>query len=811
MLKTFGFSEELTHCNTLVRCGGSMEGMLTVFEKGFSDVPDFDLDLSEYLEGVLVRHPVAPPTVDSFTFKKQTWYKLFENVTVNAKSRAGHPFEAGQLSDDKTVLLALLDSETIYDFFYKQKMTADEVFDLLVDAKPELLTLRLQNKIDTYKKENLLTKTRPYYIFPIALKLFIMAFSQNFKTSVGFWETEKECAQSSECMLGFSWMHGGAERLFTRMVNAAPGELHIHSYSDDSTVYVIDGGVIKHVAIDCSHMDASHRKCHMDLKDKYDEHRIRMYGGNDVDVEVYRFINKCALVNLVNSTTSDIFLKRWGLSSGHPETTNYNAVVSAAASELLHREWKEGKFTFETFEDFVDLMPHLLREKMGLVVKASRDSVVTSPRFLNPGMVFKIGFLSQNIGCVEMGPERVIVPFPSTNKLASSYAFSYVPAKGPEMWDQKMGQKIGICITGGFYYPTFYKMLSSDYNGLITARASIKGFSAKEKVFNMGEMGEIFGEAAHAYDYNELYRHDWSTSFAPWEFYVRLFQEKPQWGEEVKRAPPPVSGTRKAKLSLKSIATTTAGKARPAKTPAQQEEQERKEKARALFNKVRTETHKSSEVTKTPEKAPTAEKVQKPTKSERKDEKKKEGIAQKAKPQPDPKADASVEKYRRAGVRMDIYNKLPRERGDMPPHLNEEDVNDALRFMLANESIVLVEGIYHRKKDAPQKNEISVNPNVLMTQHPTPKDIVVAFKEANVSANSPAPKVANPPSKRPEYKGRTFKSLDDAFEYFIELVEAGHADTKTLLKVFGARFKDIRKRAKEAGYVYKEGRGFFEE
>lgn len=134
-------------------------------------------------------------------------------------------------------------STTFADVAPDALMRAKSYYVLLSEKGPNALIQRmqdqatsyeglviLQSKRDIYKRDEYKTKARPYYITPSAIKVLAACIIKPYKLSLHTFLTHPDSMNA----VGFSWAHGGAEKLVKWAYGKRPpGVLAAASWGDD--------------------------------------------------------------------------------------------------------------------------------------------------------------------------------------------------------------------------------------------------------------------------------------------------------------------------------------------------------------------------------------------------------------------------------------------------------------------------------------------------------------------------------------------------------------------------------------------------
>jgi len=168
---------------------------------------------------------------------------LLKDITVTKSSSAGPPFYKPKYQVMDEIQQAL--SEIV-------QAISDGTIESYFKEHEEMLIGECKNKMDRYDMNKVHVKTRPYFSFSSPVCFLISVIAQNFCGALKLFSEEGSNAY------GFSWAHGGGERIRKWMVSCKKGEMKFIAYGDDiKLVYRDSDGVLWEVNPDFVQMDGS--------------------------------------------------------------------------------------------------------------------------------------------------------------------------------------------------------------------------------------------------------------------------------------------------------------------------------------------------------------------------------------------------------------------------------------------------------------------------------------------------------------------------------------------------------------------------
>lgn len=169
---------------------------------------------------------------------------LLDLIDINRTSNSGPPFFQPKWKCFDKILKVIGD--------LVKAGNRDEV-DNFLEQNMELLLAECKNKEDRYKLEEVLDKTRPYFCFSSPVMLLVSILSQHFCRALKLFYQHGECVNA----YGFSWAHGGGNKLWKWIESTEEGQVKYCVYGDDVKLVWRKDGVLYHANPDFKFMDSS--------------------------------------------------------------------------------------------------------------------------------------------------------------------------------------------------------------------------------------------------------------------------------------------------------------------------------------------------------------------------------------------------------------------------------------------------------------------------------------------------------------------------------------------------------------------------
>lgn len=173
---------------------------------------------------------------------------VMQGLKITPTSSAGFPY----CRNNRDSMVDMFES-VLPQFVEALKGTAEE-FKTYREKYPELFLVEIKNKVDRYKVEELLEKTRPYVCLPMHIKLLCSVLCQYFQLSFSTFDLSPKSSNA----YGFSGAHGGLTRFYHWMLDTKRNKMKYTCYGDDTCIVYRDrDGVLWRIDPDFQQMDGS--------------------------------------------------------------------------------------------------------------------------------------------------------------------------------------------------------------------------------------------------------------------------------------------------------------------------------------------------------------------------------------------------------------------------------------------------------------------------------------------------------------------------------------------------------------------------
>lgn len=346
-------------------------------------------------------------TLDSNIEKLPDWnmdiYEAVETVRTSFVSSAGAPYWRAK-------------SEVV------EAMT-DGVLPLIIEAylhnerndllrqNPELFLCAVKNKDDRY--EDPVAKTRPYVSLPWHFQALFSVLCQPFCASLQLFCDDPSGRNRNA--YGYSFAHGGAEKLHKFATSTKEGEIRYCVYGDDVDLFYRFNGVLYQVCPDFKQMDGSvdHRTIEYTIDWIYNSFK-RAHGESPFWKNICQEWKSMATNPFFIVEGEMVYRKKSsdGLMTGVVGTTLFDTVKSVLAYESLISHLKQrtkiGGAMKINDEDFVT---KFFLDNHGLVIKEGTWN--PTPYNEDPnhiGEITELKFLGQTITRYRLESQTVIAP-----------------------------------------------------------------------------------------------------------------------------------------------------------------------------------------------------------------------------------------------------------------------------------------------------------------------------------------------------------------------------------------------------------------
>jgi len=279
----------------------------------------------------------------------QTISDLLSNIKITRTSGGGPPFfQPKYLCFPK--ILAALDQIV-------ESITRGDIDEFLKEHHSFLLA-ECKNKADRYEVEKLNRKTRPYFSFSAPIQLLFSTICQPFCTALKTFDIDPSSANA----YGFSWAHGGGDRLWHWIRGVEEGGIRFMAYGDDAKIVWRKGGILWEVNPDVEQMDGSVDSGTAELTVEMVRRAYEgKFGKNDFFTSLCALWRRLAVAGEFLVTGTKVYTSKNGLRSGVVGTTLFDTVKLVGSLMVL----KQAKLDLSKS----GVACKFLRETCGLVIK----------------------------------------------------------------------------------------------------------------------------------------------------------------------------------------------------------------------------------------------------------------------------------------------------------------------------------------------------------------------------------------------------------------------------------------------------------
>jgi hypothetical protein len=396
-------------------------------------------------------------------------------LPINRKATIGFPFD-NEKKEDKWMLaifelyqqlLAKMNDITGSDEERSAKIIKYDVLN------PITTTMKLKNKTQIYKREELLTKVRPYYVLPGHLGF---AFgSIHYILNKG-----TDCSPESDtwAMCGHSWTNKGADRLMRQMTTPEKWKQTVFAkiYSDDGHVaFVGVDGNVYFIAFDIKFHDLSLNKNWAPVIENYLKDTLLTNDGKPIYDRAY---SNLITYNVQKAFISSVLLpkdlltvKKSGFSSGINGTTNMGSIPTVymldEVVQNMERRYPMKEFPPEEFgEELIKVFAYYgstIKEGTQKAYKIKydeREDTITDFKILGQYLMrIKIPDTEELIWVNIPDPEPLFCALVRPTK--RFYGKENTPINRKKF---AMERILGICVSGGYLHPPIYDICKEYWN-----------------------------------------------------------------------------------------------------------------------------------------------------------------------------------------------------------------------------------------------------------------------------------------------------------------------------------------------------------
>lgn len=430
---------------------GSLGGLINRIVTALDDVPDVDVTkltfdgtadatrVAQLFPTTLTVHAKIEPTEDLTAL----WTRQEDRVDINFAAAPGMPVKKGtkEQSFEQDVSIA--------NAFLKACATKNSLI-AFQQAHPDYFVLLLKNKTDVYKRSELTTKTRPYFVWPSFLNYIITSIMEPVVKGMDVF-TENFDSWNA---YGLSWARGGADKLI-RWASSAysqPNHRRVCVYGDN--ILVAEGlaeGEFILKAFDIAHLDFTVHSASLAgvvryIRDAYKKSGIPLpqVWSNSLEVWKSMYVNANFMIE---GSLAGASIKHWGKSGG-VGTTLVNTLVVGFVLDKVLKKYK-GSLDMATLTKL--LVPYGMKIKEEFISQVINIDEVSKS---DHDIVVHLGFLGMDL-VFHAGYQHWFPVLPMEKLfISASYRKKSPPANLEPVYD--LTRMSGLTYVGAWYYPHLY-------------------------------------------------------------------------------------------------------------------------------------------------------------------------------------------------------------------------------------------------------------------------------------------------------------------------------------------------------------------
>lgn len=402
------------------------------------------------------------PDVANIDFEDFDWVVVKENADAGAPWPAGTKRSEGIVLQSRDIAIQFLEAAAVH---------SDEKWSTFLKEHQEYMVLRLKNKFDLMKRDDMRKKVRPYYVVGTPLFLLFASLIRPIEQNMRLFYDDPV----SHSAYKFSWFQGGAKTL----VRFLMGKLERHAglevfdwldFGDDQLLALRIGRKVFVASPDVTAMDMclgmNWSKVLFAAYEKLYEGKLSKAWGRIL--ELYATMMTQAVVSIQAGVTG---LKKAGWHSGFSgitpsEMLALNYVFETVKSGVVRMVKEDGEESVPLIEKYINETG----ESMGIFFKGGIkfEELKWTPTG-GPGGEAKanFSFLGYNVAKRNegKGPETLEVYPAFSEKLYASLVYPKLMGSEQEMKKQGVlkSRCFGLWVAGGYLDPVMSRCLRIRY------------------------------------------------------------------------------------------------------------------------------------------------------------------------------------------------------------------------------------------------------------------------------------------------------------------------------------------------------------
>lgn len=319
---------------------GSLTGLINRIQTALDDVPDVDVSKviisSKDVERLFKLFPTEltqEAKIESTDDLTSLWTRQEDRVDINFAAAPGMPVKKGTKLDS-------FESDVAIANAFLAACATKEALLQFQREHPDYFVLLLKNKTDVYKRSELATKTRPYFVWPSFVNYVITSIMEPVVKGMSVFTEDHDSWNA----YGLSWARGGADKLikWASLAYQSPNHRRVAVYGDN--ILVAEGiaeGEFKLKAFDVSHLDFTIHSASLPgvvayIRESYKNAGMPLPKVWSNALEVWRSMYVNATF-MIEGSLAAASIKHWGKSGGVGTTLVNTLVVGFILDKVLKK------------------------------------------------------------------------------------------------------------------------------------------------------------------------------------------------------------------------------------------------------------------------------------------------------------------------------------------------------------------------------------------------------------------------------------------------------------------------------------------
>jgi len=448
-------TDEFTRCVQAVLehhvSPGSLGGLINRIVTALQDVPDIEVAKLSFDNGkdAAVVAALFPTTlteeakIESTEDLSALWLRQEDRIDINFAAAPGMPVKKGTKEHSFEMDVAIANA-------FLRACATKETLLAFQQEHPDYFVLLLKNKTDVYKRSELTTKTRPYFVWPSFLNYVITSIMEPVVKGMAVFTEDF----NSWNAYGLSWASGGADKVmkWASSAHAQPHHRRVCVYGDN--ILVAEGlaeGEFILKAFDIAHLDFTIHSAALPGVVRYIRDAYKKIGAplpkvwsNALEVWRSMYVNAPFMIE---GSLSGASIKHWGKSGGVGTTLVNTLVVGFVLDKVLKKH--PGSLDLASLTKL--LVPYGMKIKEEFISQVINLEEVQS---LEEDTRVHLGFLGMDL-VFHTGYHHWFPVLPMEKLfISAAYRKKSPPANLEPVYD--ITRMSGLTYVGAWYYPHLY-------------------------------------------------------------------------------------------------------------------------------------------------------------------------------------------------------------------------------------------------------------------------------------------------------------------------------------------------------------------